>query len=415
MSTKSRLVPCALLLLAAPAAASTWIVDDNGGAGVDFTDIPPALAGAQPGDVVVVRPGTYSPFTLTAGVSILGDAGAIVNGTANVTGVPGGPRAALVRLQMRALVVTGCAGPVIGDDLDVLPPSGTGVSVTGSADVRLRRLDARFSSFNPSGTAVVVQSSRVEITDSFVHGPTGADQIGDCCGGYDGGPALRVGAGGIVHVARSTIRGGDGGDAETWASFPAGDGAPAIVVAAADARLLLTGVATDVVQGGAQGIGLSCFDDGSDAPALRLEAGWARVSGATFLGRTSLCGAVTPAIVWLGGALEQPSPADPSLSLPVATPPGANVTFTLSGPPGASARLRLGRQPVVIDLPDVIEDRLTLPLRTYDLGTIPATGVLTYAFHALAGVADGFLIVAQAVSVDAGGTRLTQSVPLVVH
>ena len=415
MYTKLASHAVAQLALVAAVAASTWTVDDNGGAGVDFTDIPLALAAAQPGDVVVVRPGTYSSFTLSKGVAVLGQAGVIINGTATIAGVPSGPRASLVRLEVGALVIASCAGPVIGDDLDVRPSGVEGVSITNSADVRLRRLDARFNSISSSGTAVVVQSSRVEITDSLMYGPTGTSQIGDCCGGASGGSALRINAGADVHVACSTLRGGDGGDAATWASFPAGDGAPAIVITAANARLLLTGVASNIVQGGAQGLGLSCAEDGRDAPALRLEAGWARVSGATLLGRTSACGAITPASALYAGVLEQPSPADPSLSLPVATPPGASVAFTLSGPPGAAARLRLGRQPVVLDLPDAIEDRLVFPLRTYDLGVLPPAGTATYAFHVPSALADGFLIVAQASTVSSGEVRLTQSVPLVVH
>lgn len=48
-------------LIASPAAlATTWSVDDSGGA--DFTTITAAIAAAVDGDVIVVRPGSYAAF-----------------------------------------------------------------------------------------------------------------------------------------------------------------------------------------------------------------------------------------------------------------------------------------------------------------------------------------------------------------
>ena len=53
-----------LALMFAPwlAAQRTWIVDRNGGAGVDFTDILPAITAASAGDRIVVRPADFSPY-----------------------------------------------------------------------------------------------------------------------------------------------------------------------------------------------------------------------------------------------------------------------------------------------------------------------------------------------------------------
>ncbi len=53
------------------AQSRTWLVDAAGGAGVDFSDLPPAVAAAAPGDVILVRSGDYLGFTTSKGVRIL--------------------------------------------------------------------------------------------------------------------------------------------------------------------------------------------------------------------------------------------------------------------------------------------------------------------------------------------------------
>ncbi len=71
------------------------VVDSQGGG--QFTDIPAAIAGSGPGDILVVRPGNYSPFRLSKALRIVGDPGAriVVSGTSGgdfivVTGLPAG-------------------------------------------------------------------------------------------------------------------------------------------------------------------------------------------------------------------------------------------------------------------------------------------------------------------------------------
>ena len=64
--------------LAAPCAAQrTWLVDSSGGPGVDFTDLPPAVAAASPGDTILLRWGTGAPYgfdlTIRRGIRIIGD------------------------------------------------------------------------------------------------------------------------------------------------------------------------------------------------------------------------------------------------------------------------------------------------------------------------------------------------------
>lgn len=68
--------------LALPAGArsgapTVWTVDDDGPA--DFQDLPEAVAGAAEGDVLLVRDGSYSSFTIDGkALSVVGEAGAAV-------------------------------------------------------------------------------------------------------------------------------------------------------------------------------------------------------------------------------------------------------------------------------------------------------------------------------------------------
>lgn len=55
LSRSVRALTGVLLFADLAAAQTTWIVDANNGPGAHFTDLPPAVAAAAPGDVVVVR------------------------------------------------------------------------------------------------------------------------------------------------------------------------------------------------------------------------------------------------------------------------------------------------------------------------------------------------------------------------
>lgn len=65
-------------LISSALAQRTWIVDAANGAGTDFTDLPAAEAAAVPGDTLLVRSGTYSPFTTSKGLTVIGVRGQTV-------------------------------------------------------------------------------------------------------------------------------------------------------------------------------------------------------------------------------------------------------------------------------------------------------------------------------------------------
>src|SRR5262245_14563964 len=119
-------VVCCVAL--SPCDAKVWLV---GGASPDFTEIQPAIDAASDGDVVLVRPGLYLPFTLSKGVMV---AAAAVAGfevdapdrvSVVITGVAQGLRAGISGMSIHRipwthvtlLEVSQCEGEIVLADL----------------------------------------------------------------------------------------------------------------------------------------------------------------------------------------------------------------------------------------------------------------------------------------------------------
>lgn len=396
LRTRSTLVP-ALVFLAPLASATTWVVDDDGGPGVDFTSIQAAISGSAAGDVLLVQPGTYGPFTLSTPLSILGQGPAVVvSGAITVSGLPVGTRAALVGLTASQNVfVLNCAGVVLGDLLQ----AGNTVTISGSADVRLRRASA---------PTLSVTSSRAEVVDSQFTAHSAPDCL--CCasGAVDGGNAVLV-SGGELHLARSGAQGGAGADiacADTGFCEPAGNGGRGLSLSNG-ARVLLSGNASHVLAGGAAGdaySGCSIFPDGAPGAGAHVPATTElRTSGVTLVGAVAA-----------GGVLDQVSPADPSMRVLETPTPGAILTFRVQAPPGSDVDVILGRQPILVEVPGLEEDVLATTNRVFDLGVVPENGTISLAFPTSAAWPKGFLLVFQAVvTLPDTSVRRSHSIPVV--
>lgn len=417
MSNRSLIAALAFAATASFAQATVRVVDDNPGPGVDFTDIASALAVSVPGDVVVVRPGNYLGFTVTSGVQVLGASGVIVLGAVRVEGVPAGPRAVIAYLDVPSVVVADCATAVLFERVVVRAttstPSDSAIQVRNSTDVRLRGVDARAWPY--SMDAMRVDSARVEITHSTLVAANGQSHAGWSPSTIDGGQGIRVIGASDVHVSLSSITAGEGGDNDDCEFCPGGDGGSGIVLAPG-ASLLVTGTASDFIRGGASGTtASSTAADGTPYPAVLVNVGaQARISGASVLGGWNAVSNSYVQAIW--GTATQPDPADPVLSVTGVIAPGNVVTYTVRGAPGSAARLRLGRQAIVQDLAESVEDRLVLPLRTFDLGVLPASGMATFQLNLPTSLPIGFAIIAQASVVrPTGEVALTQSVPITLH
>lgn len=146
------LAPLPLLALAAPAfAGQVWVVDDSGGAGIDFTEIAPAVAAAASGDVVLVREGAYAGFAVHGKeLAVVADAGAT---PALFGSVSLGSTSAQQSIHLRGfsfiqafLGISQAAGPVVVEDcqveggflFDLTDPFGSGLVIHDSDAVVLR-------------------------------------------------------------------------------------------------------------------------------------------------------------------------------------------------------------------------------------------------------------------------------------
>lgn len=222
----------ALVLLALPATSQLTVGPP--GSGAAFDQIDDALAVAAVGETVLVAPGTYEPFTVTQGVSVVGagsgqtevaiPAGS-TEGAIDVVGVPAGQTARVSGIMLSSattsadgrIEIVQCAGRVeLVDVVSQHPAFGVGyfvdeptarvedctAVVIDGCDLRGSRPPTQ-SDWMSASTALLVRNSSVWIQGSSLRGGWGVE-------GY-GAEALRVEAGSFVHVSASELYGGSGG------------------------------------------------------------------------------------------------------------------------------------------------------------------------------------------------------------
>lgn len=393
-------------LLTPLAPASTWIVDDDGGAGVHFTSLTSAVAAAAPNDVLVVRPGSYAGFTLDRGLSILGDSATGVQITSGVTihSLPALERVTLVNCTTSWIALDACAGAVLLELVTVRPlelalaPHASAVDVVGCADVRARQLFVDFVTTTGGSSAIRVDSSRLELSRAGINGPRGrAHTPSFPFAPEPGGPAVHCLAGSVVRVQRCSIEGGAGGNGGGASSaFPqAADGGMGIEVESGAECLVLALDPLVAIRGGYPGLGHDCPFDGAPGSGVSAKPGsLVRVSGGSIFGNANaFCGA--PSAPVLGNVI-LPASVDPMLWVDGQPVPGQTLTYTIHGQPGAQAFLSFGRAPRIFPSTSAFEDQLLLPVRVFQLGTLDAAGTRTVTIPVPLDYPIGATIVAQA-------------------
>lgn len=411
-------------ILSSSAAANTWVVDDNPGPGVDFTTIAAATAIAAPGDLIIVRAGTYTGFTLSVGAVVLGESGASVSGAIHVTAVPDGPRASVANLATGAIFVESCIGGVTLEDI-VARYDGVGTEpltwwkVSDCVDVRLRGVDVDLAAHGI--TALSVVNARVEVGASRLVGGNGRahDVVTNPYAPGAGGDGIALSGSADVHLTMSIVRGGVGGDlpaVNVCPSCRAGSGGLAVRVGAGS-RLIISGSNSSLAAGGTGGVGPQCNLDGRPGNAIVAEStASVRATGSTITGAATraFCGSIQA--TGIIGPYTIPTPPDPTLSVTGTLEASQSLTFTITGEPGASARLSFGRGMFVADAPFVVEDQLLSPVRTFELGVLPASGKASFVIPLPAYFPRGLLIVAQGTTQSSGvGTSFTPSIPITLH
>ncbi len=200
------IAPLTFVTLAA--AQATWIVDASGGAGAQFTALPPAIAAAAPGDTLLVRAGSYTPFIVSKGIRIVGEPGVVVVPTAvssvAIVGVPAGEQFSMRGLEVTCpgfcpvthINISDNRGSVHLEDVRFSTRNDTGMHVARNDHVTLTRCVG-----NARG-CLFIQQSTVSVVDCQLRGEVGVYLIGSP-------PAIDI-HNSVVDIAGGSYRGGDG-------------------------------------------------------------------------------------------------------------------------------------------------------------------------------------------------------------
>ena len=313
----------AVLGLAATAAAGTCTVDDSGGA--DFTSIDAAIAAAADGDVILVKPGLYSGFSLhskslvIAGIPDPADTSRpSFMGPVTVSSME---NVSLVHITISyGLAIDSVAGTVIVDDViaigwDCVP----GCAITHCPQVLVNR--SNFSGMSAIGSCetpgLYVADSAVNLSWCNLFGGSGGS---DGCSGRDGEPALLIGASSRALLAEAFAVGGDGGNGSPHCG-DGGDGAPAIRFAVPGSSCIVRGNQSTSLIAGVPGSGM----DPGIAPYV------VDGPGNLVIGNVK----TSPSSFGPGVATEFPQPPEPFLRLSGFDAPGNTKSLFLYAPAGS--------------------------------------------------------------------------------
>ena len=333
-----------LVLITTPLAhAGTWIVDDDGGAGVHFTTLQAAMDAAAPGDQILVFGGTYASSVMSEGLALVALPGEVVTiaqglGSALLTirDIPSGQTATVIGLGVDGVLVQDCLGDVVLDEVDMGPRVGSSslrvhdtTLLTVSRSTIVGHNELLPVIFIAGERGMEVLRSTVVVSQSTIQGGRGgADDISAIGNGLPGYPGLDSRSSTLI-VQTTNIQGGWGGDAfddgGPGTFGDAGDGAPAVQL---DLVMLdLFGDAGNLIRGGRAGT-TEFGNPGSHASAMS-----ATNSAVTYGGVSFDVGSGTP--VFEGGAFSPAAGPVPTLTADGGVM-GASVEMALQGPPSAA-------------------------------------------------------------------------------
>lgn len=284
-------LPALLLSLSNPVAAGVVTVGPPG-SGAAFEDIQSAIDASLPGDTIRVAEGSYAPFDLDKGLTIVGagPTATIVEVapgvsdaiTAHIHDVPAGFAAIVMSVGLRGaptlcfldpcaatVVVRDCEASVVLHDVDVEdvdPEENSELILERNGRVVLSRLDVTgIDDLAPAGSsyfrpAIQVDQTSLTIVESRI--------LGGRASSGPGQDAIEV-EGSTLEVVRSEVRGGRGGTILTLQSVgqPGGAG-----IVARSSTVVLDGGPGSVIGGGDGGLYFGFLPGGPGAGASAVEA-----------------------------------------------------------------------------------------------------------------------------------------------
>ncbi|HZL98704.1 MAG TPA: hypothetical protein VFD43_00500, partial [Planctomycetota bacterium] len=270
-----KLLLAIVLACAAPAAASADLIVVDAAGGGDFTDLPAAIDAAQPGDLLLLRPGSYSGhgFMNSKPLDIVADGPdgsvrvvslwRIFNLTAGESLVIRG-----LAFDEAPFELSNSVGPVRvedcsfdGKDQAPLFPNGWPAAslLNCSAVSFVRCADVRGGDGSDGNLGLWIRESQFALLSTAVHGGRGVSYGAEQHGaGGDGGPAVALFDGSSLVAVGGSITGGEGGSGgvlfDPPFAYPGGDGGIGLLLdSPADAATLRE----VTLAGGAGGFSLS--------------------------------------------------------------------------------------------------------------------------------------------------------------
>lgn len=382
-----------LLALACPTApfSDVHVVDDDGGAGVDFVDLPAAIQAAAEGDTLLVRDGQYSAFTVNGkSLQILADTDQApqVDGTASVRALASNQRVVLRGLS---------TGTPDGAGLSLLANAGSvwieDCSFLGSVGFN----DGFFQPEALTGApgASVETSAQVVFARCALTGGDGADIFAFFADAVGPGGIGLTSVGSEVVLFDCTATGGEGGSDFDPTEFPTAGAPGGAGLRLESGTLIAGGGLLEGGRGGAAdrqfiGEGLTfCSNGGSGGPGAQVDAGTLRHYDALFAGGP---GGPADALTILAGCGSGPNGADlavlggaeelldgqaKALIVPSPFATLTNQVLRYEGEAGDSAFLLLSSTGSTLLLPPLQGALLTgtAPFVLF-AGVVPASGVL---------------------------------------
>jgi hypothetical protein len=306
-----------LMISSTSFAGEVWVVDASGGG--QFTQIQPAVDIAADGDTVLVRSGTYEPFTIShEGLAVCADLGAsvLVDGGIRVVNTLMPHQVVLVGLESRGAKVQGdqevliafaleldtVRGPVRVEDCVFVGADGFWGNCGGECEFDgeaavsvFRALDVAFQGCqlsggigysyygggvpNRGGEGLSVRGGALALFHCEVSGGRGGeDDMDDFMQGGDGGHGALVVDDPLIpatmlYSAGSTIRGGAGGSVVIPCLEPCGDGGNGLILSGATTAGHLLDTVLEGGPAGCSGAGCGELWTGVPGEALVLVNG----------------------------------------------------------------------------------------------------------------------------------------------